>query len=136
MASITYAWVDEPDGRGTWGLVQSCLVTLFLCVYTAIHLNIQPHQSKKKSWLRRIVASLLAAAGPEFMFVCAVSQWSLAKQLQLQLNHLEENVSKSSDTSQASPDPMALLIRRMLASAAGKMSRPKNHTTRMKRPRL
>ena len=92
MASISQAWVDEPNGRGTWGLIQNCLVTLFLCIYTAIHLNISPHQTRKKSWLRRIGASLLASAIPEFMFVYALSQWSLAKQLQWRLNHINDIV--------------------------------------------
>ena len=92
MASISHAWVDEPSGRGTWGLIQTCLVTLFLCIYTAIHLNIRPHQTKRQSWLRRIIVSLLASAIPEFMFVCALYQWSLAKQLQLQLNHIDDSV--------------------------------------------
>lgn len=92
MASISNAWVDEPNGRGTWGLIQTCLVTLFLCVYTAIHLNIRPHQTKTKSWLRRIGASLLASAAPEYMFICALSQWNLAKQLQSQLNHIGGSV--------------------------------------------
>lgn len=93
MTSVSQAWVNEPHGRGTWGLVQSCLVTLFLCVYTAIHLNIHAHQSMRRSWLRRIVASLLACAWPEFMFVSALSQWLLAKELQSQLNCPVENVS-------------------------------------------
>ena len=92
MATVSHAWVDEPNGRGTWGLIQTCLVTLFLCTYTAIHLNVHPHQAQRVSWLRRIGASLLASALPESMFVCAPSQWNLAKQLQSQLNHIDESV--------------------------------------------
>ena len=92
MAAVSHAWVDEPNGRGTWGLIQTCLVTLFLCIYTAIHLNIRPHQTRKESWLRRIRASIFASALPEYMFVCALSQWNLAKQLQSQLNHIDESV--------------------------------------------
>lgn len=87
------AWVSEPDGRGTWGVIQTCFVTLFLCIYTTIHLNIRPHQTEKESWLRRMAASLIASIGPEFMFVCAISQWRLAKQLQSQLSNLDPSVS-------------------------------------------
>ena len=93
MSSIPAAWVNEPDGRGTWGLIQTCLLTLFLCVYTAVHLNVLPHQSKKQSFFRRIRATLLACVAPEFMLVYAMYQWSLAKQLQSQLNRLGKDVS-------------------------------------------
>lgn len=93
MSSIPAAWVNEPDGRGTWGLIQTCLLTLFLCVYTAIHLNVLPHQSKKQSFFRRVRATLLACVTPELMLVYAMYQWSLAKQLQSQLNRLGKDVS-------------------------------------------
>ncbi len=33
-------WIAEPNGRETWGLVPSCLLTLGLSVYSAIHLNV------------------------------------------------------------------------------------------------
>ncbi|KAL8773541.1 MAG: hypothetical protein Q9209_001646 [Squamulea sp. 1 TL-2023] len=91
MSTSTTAWVQEPDGRGTSGLLQSCFLTLFLCTYTAIHLNIQPHQSTKKSNRRRIVATLLANVVPEWLFVIAVSQWNCARQLQSKLNHLPDD---------------------------------------------
>ena len=93
MLAIPSAWVNEPDGRGTWGLIQSCLVTLFLCVYTAIHLHIRPHQSQRRQWLRRIGVSLLASVLPEYVFTCALSEFSLAKQLQIQLNNIDSIVS-------------------------------------------
>ena len=93
MSTPPAGWVSEPDGRGTWGLIQSCLVTLCLCIYTAIHLNIRPQQTESQSWLRRIKASLLASVAPEFMFVCAISQWNVAKQLQKQLNSIDSHVS-------------------------------------------
>ena len=94
MPSVTDAWVKEPDGRGTWSLVQTCFLTLFLCTYTALHLNIPPHQSRTKAWLRRMGISLLASAVPEYMFVVAASQWMVAKQLQRRLNRLENPVDR------------------------------------------
>ena len=33
-------WVKELKGRGTWGLVYGCIFTIFLCVWTAVHVNI------------------------------------------------------------------------------------------------
>ncbi|KAL9032106.1 MAG: hypothetical protein Q9180_006697 [Flavoplaca navasiana] len=91
MSTNTTAWVQEPDGRGTWGLLLSCFLTLILCTYTAIHLSIQPHQSTKKSNYRRILATLLANVIPELLFVIALSQWNCARQLQWKLNHLPDD---------------------------------------------
>ncbi|CAO1600486.1 hypothetical protein XANCAGTX0491_004175 [Xanthoria calcicola] len=91
MSTDPTAWVQEPDGRGTWGLLLSCFLTLVLCTYTAIHLNIQPHQSTKKSNRRRILATVLANVVPEWLFVIALSQWNCARQLQSKLNHLPDD---------------------------------------------
>ena len=88
MPSVSDAWVKEPEGRGTWSLIQTCFLTLFLCTYTALHLNVPPHQRKTRAWLRRMGKSLLASALPEYMFVIAFSQLVVAKRLQRELNLL------------------------------------------------
>ena len=36
---------SEPDRRGTFSILRSCVLTLALCVYTALHLNIPPQSS-------------------------------------------------------------------------------------------
>lgn len=40
-STIVSGWIDDPDGRGTFTIVSSCVLTLSLCVYTAIHLNVR-----------------------------------------------------------------------------------------------
>lgn len=56
-SSNTTSWEPQPTHRGTFGLVSSCLITLFLCVWTALHLNIpeygKAHMQKwhKLAWL-------------------------------------------------------------------------------------
>lgn len=97
MFSVSHAWVSEPDGQGTWEIIQTCLLTLLLCIYTAIHFNIRPHQSERQSWFRRIKVSLLASAVPEFLFIYAIYQWNCAKRLQTRLNNLQNEVSMDSD---------------------------------------
>ncbi|KAK3345005.1 hypothetical protein B0H65DRAFT_573650, partial [Neurospora tetraspora] len=37
-------WVTEPDIRGTFSILSTCIVTLVLCVWTAIHLNVPGHK--------------------------------------------------------------------------------------------
>ena len=36
----TVSWHSEPNVRGTFSILVSCIVTLSLCVWTALHLNI------------------------------------------------------------------------------------------------
>jgi len=35
-------WVAEPDGRGSFTILMLCTVTIGLCVWTALHLNVEP----------------------------------------------------------------------------------------------
>ena len=42
----TAQWQPDPsNGRGTWTILSTCIITLTLCVYTALHLNIPAHKS-------------------------------------------------------------------------------------------
>ena len=53
-AQFAAAWVSEPDSRGTWSLLYSCVFTFTLCVYMAIHLNFSaPEEHAAKQRLRR-----------------------------------------------------------------------------------
>jgi len=45
--SHTTSWEPEPLRRGTFSILSTCFVTLGLCVWTAIHLNVPAH----KGWL-------------------------------------------------------------------------------------
>jgi hypothetical protein len=47
-------WHPEPQFRGTFGILSSCLITISLCVWTALHLNIPEYDKhKKKVWPSR-----------------------------------------------------------------------------------
>lgn len=81
-SSVYVGFVGDPNGRGTASLVVSCLLTLILCVWSALHLNL-PHQgeSRFKSLLvyaRWILAGVYA---PELVVFTAWRQWSSAKLL-------------------------------------------------------
>ena len=75
-------WVPEPNGRGTYNLLSTCLLTLGLCVYSSIHLNIPEY---KASWtilfLRRTKWVLIALLAPEFVVYNAWRQRDRAKQI-------------------------------------------------------
>lgn len=68
-------WMPEPNSRGTWGLVQTCLLTLGLCVYTAIHLNVFHRECRW--WTRALIRLkwlVVALLAPEFIVYNAWSQ--------------------------------------------------------------
>jgi hypothetical protein len=76
------SWVSAPNSRGTSNILYSCLVTLFACIYTAIHLNVpKAHQSTARLVLDKVkwVAATLFA--PEVVLYIALSQFLEAKQL-------------------------------------------------------
>jgi len=77
-----YAYLPSPTGRGTVGLVYTCLLTLALCLWTAMHPNISLCQS---SWLYgpayKATWILLAIIFLEFVVCCAASQFFEARAL-------------------------------------------------------
>lgn len=89
-------YVDDPAGRGTASLVLSCVLTLVLCVWSALHLNV-PSQSRRRRlvetlWLnfRWIVAGIYA---PELVVFVAWRQWSSARLLQHSIQDLRNDES-------------------------------------------
>lgn len=65
----------EPDGRGTFGILRSCIVTLALCVYTAIHLNIPAAKDSKWAiYLRKAKWVAIAMFAPELVVYVAWCQ--------------------------------------------------------------
>jgi hypothetical protein len=72
--NITSAgWVPEPSSRGTWGIYTSCLTTMALCAWQAVHLNIPPPgEPAYKQTLRKLGWMILAVIAPE---VVAANAW-------------------------------------------------------------
>jgi hypothetical protein len=96
--SATTGWVSQPPTRGTFQLLVSCIVTLFLCVWTSLHLNIP---SKNKSTISRLSLkfkwALLAVFAPEWVVYTAWRQWAAARSLCQNVNSIISE--KESDSS-------------------------------------
>ena len=73
-------WQPEPLGRGTYGLLSSCLITMVLCVWTAVHLNIPEHRGHNFKYLpsfqagRKILWLLVGLFAPEVVSWTAFEQ--------------------------------------------------------------
>lgn len=81
-------WVPVPSGRGTYELVLSCFTTLGLCVWTVIHLNIDPNSSTTRSVFRRLLWMVGAVFVPEIVVWSAFEQWKNARVLRDEINRL------------------------------------------------
>ncbi|VUC27472.1 unnamed protein product [Clonostachys rosea] len=84
--STIIGWVPEPDTRGTFGILKSCVITLALCIYTALHLNV-PRRDATTTYLiwRKTVWVLIGMFCPELVVFFAWDQLQQAKHLEKQL---------------------------------------------------
>lgn len=73
-------WVSSPDGRGTLDIIWSCLVTVFLCVWSVLCLNLPAKDDTywQHVW-RKFRWALVSVFGPEFLLVFAIGQWCSAR---------------------------------------------------------
>jgi hypothetical protein len=80
-ANQTAKWHPEPTFRGTWSILSSCLITISLCVWTAVHLNVPEHGQKDYfgGWvtmqqLRKAKWLLIGLFAPEVVRICEMKQ--------------------------------------------------------------
>jgi len=80
-------WQPEPGNRGTYGLLSSCVITMVLCVWTAVHLNIpeidEPEIRFLPGWqtCRKIWWLFLGLFAPELVSLAAFEQYRAAQRL-------------------------------------------------------
>ncbi|KAJ7191419.1 hypothetical protein GGX14DRAFT_578999 [Mycena pura] len=79
-------WMDEPNTRGTYSLVSSCIFTLGLCVWTAVHLNIPERGGGARQFFRKLGWLAIGLLAPEAVTFTAWNQFVGAKRLVNELN--------------------------------------------------
>jgi len=66
--------------RSLWTIVSSSVLTLFACIYSAIHPNIpSPHDSPYYIIRRRLGVIIMALIAPELIVTWAMRQWISAR---------------------------------------------------------
>ncbi|KAK1535713.1 hypothetical protein CPAR01_09255 [Colletotrichum paranaense] len=84
--SSTTNWAPEPNGRGTFGLICSCVLTLTICVWTALHLNVPAARSTLRSRsLERTKWVLYGIFAPELVVATAAAQYIVARWLKKEI---------------------------------------------------
>ncbi|KAI6868824.1 hypothetical protein KC338_g1569 [Hortaea werneckii] len=95
-------WKNNPTYRSTWQIYQSCVITIGLCVWQAVHMNIPPPSERPyKQTLRRVGFVILALIAPEVVALNAWAQLREAKHLCDRVNRaLSPKKAQTSDDQQ------------------------------------
>ncbi|KIV84738.1 hypothetical protein PV11_00498 [Exophiala sideris] len=91
----TISWMSEPNVRGTFELLRSCLITLSLCVYTAVHLNVPSTTTKGKLLVAQVKWILCGMFAPELVVFTAWSQWVSARELMRTVQQCNKGLDRS-----------------------------------------
>ena len=94
VASNETVWRPEPTTRGTFGLLSSCVITMILCIWTSLHLNIPDVDEPRIKYLpprhtlRKAYWVLIGLFAPEFVAWVAYEQFRDARHLRNRMNEL------------------------------------------------
>jgi hypothetical protein len=78
--SLVRGFVDEPNGRGTIGILTPCLATLFLNTWTVFHINVPAAEDGDfRRWLHRVKMWIITVFVPDGIATSAFSQWRHAR---------------------------------------------------------
>ncbi|CAF9931386.1 MAG: hypothetical protein GOMPHAMPRED_005907 [Gomphillus americanus] len=76
----TAGWTSSPNVRGTTDILFSCFLTIFLCCWVTLCVNVPPPGSGFWDRLKRkILVFFETLSGPEFIFHTSLSQYLTAK---------------------------------------------------------
>jgi hypothetical protein len=71
-----HGWISEPSGRGTASLLYTCLITIFLCVWSAMHIPVPArHTSWMENFFYKVKLAVLAIIAPEVVFLFAIDSY-------------------------------------------------------------
>ncbi|KAK4205110.1 hypothetical protein QBC40DRAFT_65911 [Triangularia verruculosa] len=106
------AWVSSPAMRGTSDILWSCLLTLFACVYTALHLNIPDINTSNRQLLcNKLKWMAVALLAPEIILYYALTQYLEARDLIKFLRQLEVMKSGRSNPVMTRPSTITRYFR-------------------------
>ena len=104
----TVGWVPEGGTRSTLALLWSCLFTMFLCTWTALHFNVPgPHDSKWTVFVRKAKWMCIGLLAPEFVTAVALYELDI-------VTHIKRKVNSNSIRFVRSP--VAMLYRTLKVS--------------------
>ena len=80
--NATVSWQAEPHFRGTYSILASCLSTLFVSTWSALHLDIRASdQSGFMRFFDKLGWLVLGLLAPEYLLLLAFNQYMAAREL-------------------------------------------------------
>ena len=106
----TVGWVPEVfHDRGTASLLYSNLFTLFLCSWSAVHLNVPADgETSLVIKVRKLKWMIVTVLAPEFVATYAFRDWTRARGLRKDLDEWYQNQKGSRTRPQSSVDQLML----------------------------
>lgn len=89
---LRHGWAPEPSGRGTWSILWSCLATIFICTWSALHLDVPKKHGRWYLFFRKLGWMLIAATAPEIVLYNAADNFFESRDL---LRHLRNQGHRS-----------------------------------------
>ncbi|KAI0694926.1 hypothetical protein C8T65DRAFT_744236 [Cerioporus squamosus] len=77
-------WQPAPDFRSTFSIFTSCLATLIICVWSALHVDISTGRSIARQYLSKFGWVFVGLFCPELLFYIAFNQFKMALLLTLE----------------------------------------------------
>lgn len=74
------AWHPDPTFRGTWGIIATCLSTLLISVWSAIHVDI-PTDYRQRSVFSKVRWLVIGLFIPDFLLFVTLNQFCNALEL-------------------------------------------------------
>jgi hypothetical protein len=100
------AWQSQPNVRGTWDILVNCILTMSLCIWTALHLNLPVSEDYKgehlvvRLWqnyiLRQVRWVIMGLFAPELVVYMAWTQRKRVAEMNRQVQAAQEEVSAHS----------------------------------------
>jgi hypothetical protein len=82
---IAPSWVGTANIRSTMGILQSCVVALFACIYTALHLDVPTKTAWHTVLLSKLGWVMVTLFAPEISVYMAIDQLYQARYLKSDL---------------------------------------------------
>jgi hypothetical protein len=76
---LIHGWVSSPDQRGTLDILWSCTVTVFLCSWSVLFLNVSAKPGNRPSLLTKFSWLIFTIFFPEILATFAQNQWLSAR---------------------------------------------------------
>jgi hypothetical protein len=108
-------FVSNGRFRGTTSIVQSCVVTLVACIYTALHLNVPASSKLTYTFANKGIWVFVGLIAPEIVLCLAVSLFLEARRLAKELNALAASGAQPVDLESATQKPLTEHLNRPLA---------------------